>query len=137
MEPSDPAFTAMRTSRAAPLVADVFLARDLPLVRRVCNASTSVQHQLELRVTDTAGDVLRRVVMGVEGTLTLMPASLDLVCIDGGELGAHAVDPATGRTVTVGDEFHYRRFGRALSGAYKVVPCSRFSSWTRHDCRLL
>jgi hypothetical protein len=75
--------------------------------------------------------------MGVEGTLTLMPASLDLVCIDGGELGAHAVDPEMGRTVTVGDGFHYRRFGRALSGAYKVVPCSGFSSWTCHDRRLL
>ncbi|RCV22064.1 hypothetical protein SETIT_4G190100v2 [Setaria italica] len=33
--------------------------------------------------------------------------------------------------------FSYRRFGRALSGAYKVVRCSRFSSWRRHDHRLL
>nr|XP_034591813.1 uncharacterized protein LOC117853605 [Setaria viridis] len=43
-----------------------------------------------------------RVVGGVEGTL--VPARLDLVCVDGGELGARVIDPATGRAVTtVGD----------------------------------
>ena len=103
---SDPAFAAAQSSHAAPLVAGVFAA---------------ARRRRELRVIDTDGNVVR-VVEGVAGAV--VPARLDLVCVDGGkERGALVVDPATGRAVTVGGGrgLYYHRVGRALSGAYKVV----------------
>ncbi|CAO1939192.1 unnamed protein product [Urochloa humidicola] len=133
---SDPAFAATHEKRsgAAPLLAGVFTA--------------AAGQQSELRVMDTDGNVVR-VVKDVEGTP--VPTRLDLVCLDGGaEHGAQVIDPATGRAVTVvgqsdpaclnagtrilvptgravtiGDRrgLYFHRFGRAVSGAYKVVRC--------------
>ncbi|CAN6207048.1 unnamed protein product [Urochloa humidicola] len=109
---SDPDFAALQRSRAgaAPLLAGVFAAAE--------------GRRPELRVMDMGGNVVR-VVKDVEGTP--VPARLDLVCLDGGaEHGARVIDPATGRVVTVaGDRrgLHFHMFGRAVSGAYKVVRC--------------
>ncbi|CAL5041572.1 unnamed protein product [Urochloa decumbens] len=135
----DPAFAAAQKSRAAPLLAGVFLSPDR-LVRRVAldGSSSWEQHGLELRVMDMGGDVLR--VVELEGAVegALVPACLDLVCVDGGAAAARLIDPATRRAVTVaGGRGRYHRFGRALSGAYKVVGCSGFNSWDRHDRRRL
>ena len=105
---SDPAFAAAQSSHAAPLVAGVFAA---------------ARRRRELRVIETDGNVVR-VGEGVAGAV--VPARLDLVCVDGGaERGALVIDPATGRAVTVGGGrgLCYHMFGRALSGAYKVVRC--------------
>ncbi|CAL5039777.1 unnamed protein product [Urochloa decumbens] len=132
---NDPAFAAAQKSRAAPLLAGVFLSPDR-LVRRVAldGSSSWEQHGLELRVMDMGGDVLR--VVELEGAVegALVPACLDLVCVDGGAAAARVIDPATRRAVTVaGGRGRYHRFGRALSGAYKVVGCSGFNSWDRHE----
>ncbi|KAL6603715.1 hypothetical protein ACP70R_044076 [Stipagrostis hirtigluma subsp. patula] len=115
---SDPAFAAARKSLAAPLLVGVFAApREL---------DDGHYWNLELRVVDSADGAVLRVVNGVKSPI-LVPTCLGLVCVDGQERhGAMVIDPATGRVTTVGGAakdgvFCRYSFGRAPSGAYKVV----------------
>ncbi|OQU83938.1 hypothetical protein SORBI_3005G201800 [Sorghum bicolor] len=103
---SDPGFR----SHAGPLIVGVFgLGRTF---------------ELELRVLDTHGDVLR--VLEVKNCAALVPTRLDLVCVDMMRHRAMIVDPATRRAFTVGRDddrlWSNFGFGRATpSGAYKVL----------------
>lgn len=94
---SDPAFVAAQKSRGPRLVMAAFQAPLKPAI----NERETVE--LELRVMDTDGTVLR-VVEGVKSAAAvpnLVHTRLNLVCVDNRRLGASVIDPVNGRVVMV------------------------------------
>ncbi|KAL6634254.1 hypothetical protein ACP70R_026925 [Stipagrostis hirtigluma subsp. patula] len=104
---SDPAFAAAQSSRgaaAAPLVVGVFGGKPWPFGKFYPSvAPRTPEKSLDLRVIDTADGSVLKVIKDVKSA-KVARTRLGLVFVDQGVHGAMAIDPATGRVVTVGGE---------------------------------